>query len=48
MSSSFRTSKIPYAHVKIGPVVKRDVMMASAMLEHEEKGRTDSTSVKLM
>ena len=25
------------AHVKIGPVVKRDVMMASAMLEHEEK-----------
>jgi len=32
-----RTSKIPVAHVKIGPVVKRDVMMASAMLEHEEK-----------
>ena len=25
------------AHVKIGPVVKRDVMTASAMLEHEEK-----------
>ena len=34
---SARTSKIPVAHVKIGPVVKRDVMMASAMLEHEEK-----------
>lgn len=32
-----RTSKIPYAGVKIGPVVKRDVMKASAMLEHEEK-----------
>ena len=26
-----------YAGVKIGPVVKRDVMKASVMLEHEEK-----------
>ena len=32
-----KTSKIPCSHVKIGPVVKRDVMTASAMLEHEEK-----------
>lgn len=32
-----RSSKIPYAGVKIGPVVKRDVMKASVMLEHEEK-----------
>ncbi len=32
-----RTSKIPYAGVKIGPVVKRDVMKASVMLEHDEK-----------
>lgn len=32
-----RTSKIPYAGVKIGPVVKRDVMRASVMLEHEPK-----------
>jgi len=32
-----KTSKIPYAGVKIGPVVKKDVMRASTMLEHEEK-----------
>ena len=32
-----RTSKIPYAGVKIGPVVKKDVMKASVMLEHEPK-----------
>jgi len=32
-----RTSKIPYAGVKIGPVVKKDVMRASVMLEHDEK-----------
>ena len=32
-----RTSKIPYAGVKIGPVVKRDVMRASVMLEHKPK-----------
>ena len=36
-TSISRTSKIPYASVKIGPVTKRDVMKASAMLEHEEK-----------
>ena len=30
-------SKIPFAGVKIGPVVKRDVMKASVMLEHEPK-----------
>jgi len=32
-----KTSKIPYAGVRIGPVVKRDVMRASTMLEHDEK-----------
>merc|ERR1719376_1055885 len=32
-----KTSKIPYAGVRIGPVVKKDVMRASTMLEHEEK-----------
>jgi translation initiation factor 5B len=32
-----KTSKIPYAGVRIGPVVRRDVMKACAMLEHEEK-----------
>jgi len=32
-----RTSKIPYAGVKIGPVVRKDVMKASVMLEHEPK-----------
>lgn len=30
-----RTSKIPYSGVRIGPVVKKDVMKASIMLEHE-------------
>ncbi|CAO1363457.1 unnamed protein product [Diamesa serratosioi] len=30
-----KTSKIPYAGIRIGPVVKRDVMKASIMLEHE-------------
>ena len=29
--------KLQYAGVKIGPVVKRDVMKASVMLEHETK-----------
>merc|ERR1712223_56926 len=29
--------KIPYAGVKIGPVVRKDVMKASVMLEHEPK-----------
>jgi len=32
-----KTSKIPYAGVRIGPVVKKDVMRASTMLEHEQK-----------
>ena len=32
-----KESKIPFAGVKIGPVVKRDVMKASVMLEHEPK-----------
>ena len=32
-----KTSKIPYAGVRIGPVVRRDVMRASTMLEHDEK-----------
>uniref|UniRef100_A0A0K2V6V7 Eukaryotic translation initiation factor 5B n=1 Tax=Lepeophtheirus salmonis TaxID=72036 RepID=A0A0K2V6V7_LEPSM len=32
-----KSSKVPYAGVKIGPVVKRDVMKASVMLERESK-----------
>lgn len=32
-----RTSKIPYSAIRIGPVVKRDVMKASAMLEHDSQ-----------
>lgn len=32
-----RTSKIPYFAIRIGPVVKRDVMKASTMLEHEQQ-----------
>jgi len=32
-----KVSKIPYAGVRIGPVVKKDVMRASTMLEHDEK-----------
>jgi len=32
-----KSSKIPYAGVRIGPVVKKDVMRASTMLEHEQK-----------
>ncbi|XP_055685895.1 eukaryotic translation initiation factor 5B isoform X1 [Lutzomyia longipalpis] len=35
-----RTSKIPYAGIRIGPVVKRDVMKASTMLEHEPQYAT--------
>lgn len=30
-----RTSKIPYSNIRIGPVVKKDVMKASIMLEHD-------------
>ncbi|XP_001949877.1 eukaryotic translation initiation factor 5B [Acyrthosiphon pisum] len=29
-----RSSKIPYSNIRIGPVVKKDVMKASIMLEH--------------
>lgn len=32
-----RTSKIPYAGIRIGPVVKKDVMKASIMLEHDSQ-----------
>nr|XP_014096854.2 eukaryotic translation initiation factor 5B [Bactrocera oleae] len=35
-----RTSKIPYSSIRIGPVVKRDVMKASTMLEHEPQFAT--------
>ncbi|XP_059227046.1 eukaryotic translation initiation factor 5B [Stomoxys calcitrans] len=35
-----RTSKIPYSAIRIGPVVKRDVMKASTMLEHESQYAT--------
>uniref|UniRef100_A0A8D2ZCL8 Eukaryotic translation initiation factor 5B n=1 Tax=Scophthalmus maximus TaxID=52904 RepID=A0A8D2ZCL8_SCOMX len=32
-----RTSKVPYSGINIGPVHKRDVMKASAMLEHDQQ-----------
>uniref|UniRef100_A0A6B2EIU5 Eukaryotic translation initiation factor 5B n=1 Tax=Phlebotomus kandelakii TaxID=1109342 RepID=A0A6B2EIU5_9DIPT len=35
-----RTSKIPYSGIRIGPVVKRDVMKASTMLEHDSQYAT--------
>jgi translation initiation factor 5B len=35
-----RTSKIPYSNIRIGPVVKKDVMKASTMLEHENQYAT--------
>ncbi|KAL7734675.1 hypothetical protein ACLKA6_010972 [Drosophila palustris] len=35
-----RTSKIPYSAIRIGPVVKRDVMKASTMLEHDAQYAT--------
>ncbi|EEB18236.1 eukaryotic translation initiation factor 5B, putative [Pediculus humanus corporis] len=35
-----KTSKIPYSGIKIGPVVKKDVMKASIMLEHESQYAT--------
>ncbi|XP_049295925.1 eukaryotic translation initiation factor 5B [Anopheles funestus] len=35
-----KTSKIPYSGIRIGPVVKRDVMKASTMLEHENQYAT--------
>jgi len=30
----FKVNKVPYSGVRVGPVVKRDVMKAAAMLEH--------------
>ncbi|XP_026687413.1 eukaryotic translation initiation factor 5B, partial [Diaphorina citri] len=35
-----RTSSIPYSNIRIGPVVKKDVMRASIMLEHESQYAT--------
>lgn len=35
-----KQSKIPYANIRIGPVVKRDVMKASTMLEHDSQFAT--------
>lgn len=35
-----RTSRIPYSGIRIGPVVKKDVMKASIMLEHESQYAT--------
>ncbi|XP_070492328.1 eukaryotic translation initiation factor 5B [Chironomus tepperi] len=35
-----KASKIPYAGIRIGPVVKRDVMKASIMLEHQAEYAT--------
>lgn len=32
-----RDSKIPYSGIRIGPVVKKDVMKASVMLEHDSQ-----------
>jgi translation initiation factor 5B len=32
-----KTQKIPYANVNIGPVHKKDVQKAAAMLEHESE-----------
>ncbi|KAF2353575.1 Small GTP-binding protein domain [Trinorchestia longiramus] len=33
----FKTKSIPYSGIRVGPVVKRDVMKAAAMLEHDDK-----------
>ncbi|XP_074114704.1 eukaryotic translation initiation factor 5B [Cotesia typhae] len=35
-----KTSKIPYAGIRIGPVVKKDVIKASIMLEHNSQYAT--------
>lgn len=35
-----RTSKIPVSHIRIGPVVRKDVMKASTMLEHDAQYAT--------
>ncbi|KAF5308103.1 hypothetical protein FQR65_LT00646 [Abscondita terminalis] len=35
-----KASKIPYSGIRIGPVVKKDVMKASIMLEHESQYAT--------
>ncbi|XP_068213213.1 eukaryotic translation initiation factor 5B-like [Palaemon carinicauda] len=31
----FKTNSVPYSGIRVGPVVKRDVMRAAAMLEHD-------------
>lgn len=31
----FKTNNVPYSGIRVGPVVKRDVMRAAAMLEHD-------------
>ncbi|XP_052125428.1 eukaryotic translation initiation factor 5B isoform X1 [Frankliniella occidentalis] len=35
-----KSSKIPYANIRIGPVVRKDVMKASIMLEHDSQFAT--------
>ncbi|XP_012264982.2 eukaryotic translation initiation factor 5B [Athalia rosae] len=35
-----KSSKIPYAGIRIGPVVKKDIMKASIMLEHDSQYAT--------
>lgn len=31
----FKANSVPYSGIRVGPVVKRDVMRAAAMLEHD-------------
>lgn len=31
----FKANNVPYSGIRVGPVVKRDVMRAAAMLEHD-------------
>lgn len=31
----FKANSVPYSGIRVGPVVKRDVMKAAAMLEHD-------------
>ena len=31
----FKANTVPYSGIRVGPVVKRDVMKAAAMLEHD-------------
>ncbi|XKL64011.1 hypothetical protein PGB90_004097 [Kerria lacca] len=35
-----KSSKIPFCNIRIGPVVKKDVVKASAMLEHDQQYAT--------